>query len=134
MNKKAQSQIITVVLLILLVIAAVVIIWQVVNSTVSKGGEQIDATTNCLLVNVKISSLNSTTLQVTRGSDSETSAIGVIVLVNGARNDTYSTATLAKPFDGAKINFGTTLPTGTTIEVAPILNGQPCTTTDTRTI
>lgn len=48
MNKKAQSQIITTVLIILLVLAAIVIVWQVVNRTVSEGGEEISSQTECL--------------------------------------------------------------------------------------
>lgn len=48
MNKKAQSQIITTVLIILLVLAAIVIVWQVVQSTVTRGGEEIEAQSVCL--------------------------------------------------------------------------------------
>lgn len=54
MNKKAQGQIITTILIILLVLAAIVIVWQVVNRTVTEGGEEITAQAGCLGFTVAI--------------------------------------------------------------------------------
>ncbi len=47
-NKKAQGEVITTVLIILLVLAAIVIVWQVVNSTISKGAKQVESQTACI--------------------------------------------------------------------------------------
>jgi len=55
MNKKAQSQIITTVLIILLVLAAIVIVWQVVNSTITQGGEEISSQSDCLGLTIDLS-------------------------------------------------------------------------------
>ena len=52
--KKAQGEIITTVLIILLVLAAIVIVWQVVQSSVSRGGEQAKGQTSCIGMNYVI--------------------------------------------------------------------------------
>lgn len=53
-NKKAQGEVITTVLIILLVLAAIVIVWQVVQSTVKSGAEQIEKQTDCIGINLDI--------------------------------------------------------------------------------
>ena len=58
MNKKAQGQIITTVLIILLVLAAIVIVWQVVNSTVTRGGEEIESQSACLGLTIGLTASN----------------------------------------------------------------------------
>ncbi|VVB78901.1 Uncharacterised protein [uncultured archaeon] len=47
-SKKAQSEIITTVLIILLVLAAIVIVWQVVQGTIKKGGDQVTKQGSCI--------------------------------------------------------------------------------------
>ncbi len=61
MNKKAQGEIITTVLIILLVLAAIVIVWQVVNSTVQKGGKEVEEGTACMGINLVIAKAGNTT-------------------------------------------------------------------------
>tara|TARA_Y100000034_G_C6888197_1_gene408129 strand:- start:73 stop:501 length:429 start_codon:yes stop_codon:yes gene_type:complete len=65
MYKKAQSQIITTVLIILLVLAGIVIVWQVVNSTVQSGADQIEAQSGCLGFEMGITNVTATTDTVT---------------------------------------------------------------------
>lgn len=57
LRKKAQGEIITTVLIILLVLAAIVIVWQVVNSTVKAGGEQISKQTSCIGVSMEVTAV-----------------------------------------------------------------------------
>jgi flagellin-like protein len=52
--KKAQSEIITTVLIILLVLAAIVIVWQVVQGTVNKGAEQVEAQSSCIGLSISL--------------------------------------------------------------------------------
>lgn len=54
MNKKAQSELITTVLIILLVLAAIVIVWQVVQKTVTKGGEEVTSQSECLGLSIEL--------------------------------------------------------------------------------
>jgi hypothetical protein len=52
--KKAQSQIITTVLIILLVLAAIVIVWQVVNTTVTGGSDEVEAQAACIGLSIDL--------------------------------------------------------------------------------
>lgn len=56
-TKKAQSEIITTILIILLVLAAVVIVWQVIQSTVTKGAEEIESQSQCIGLRMEITNL-----------------------------------------------------------------------------
>jgi len=58
--KKAQSQIITTVIIILLVLAAVVIVWQVVNTTVKSGGEEVQTQSGCIGLMVEVTKADAT--------------------------------------------------------------------------
>ena len=57
-TKKAQSELITTVLIILLVLAAVVIVWQVVQSTVKKGGTAVTTQSECLGLNMDVTAVD----------------------------------------------------------------------------
>lgn len=84
MNRKAQAQIITTVLIILLVLAAIVIVWQVISSTVERGGEEVIEATSCLNVRMKITSVtDENTINVQRESGGPSTAVGYKVLVDG---------------------------------------------------
>jgi hypothetical protein len=84
-SKKAQGEIITTVLIILLVLAAIVIVWQVVNRTVTTGGQQVTAGANCMGLSIAITN-TSTGVTVKPNKDLE----GYRVYSNGAM---VSTAT-----------------------------------------
>jgi type II secretory pathway pseudopilin PulG len=91
-NKKAQGELITTVLIILLVIAAVVIVWQVVQSTVRGGADEVEAQGSCIGATLEISGYGTDSVTV-KNSGSKT-VDGVKIYVNGAMVNS-SNATLA---------------------------------------
>jgi len=98
MNKKAQAQIITTVLIILLVLAAVVIVWQVVNTTVTKGAKEVQTKSSCLGLTLDIESATTAetdNVQVRRGTGGP-ATVKVYVIPTGAEKvpDTVNTAEL----------------------------------------
>jgi len=91
MSKKAQSQIITTVLIILLVLAAIVIVWQVVNTTVRGGAEQIETQSACLGMNLVVVSAKNTSGEIVVRRDPgarNQEDVDYIVFINGASNAT----------------------------------------------
>jgi len=87
MNKKAQSQIITTVLIILLVLAAIVIVWQVVNTTVQGGSDEITSTSSCIGLSLEAVSAdaNGNLATITRKAGGPTGDLSnVVLLVDGA--------------------------------------------------
>jgi len=85
-SKRSQSQIITTVLIILLVLAAVVIVWQVVQSTVSRGAGEVNEQTACMGVNIEITNAPAGGPITARRNPGGPDQDGTIVFfVNGAR-------------------------------------------------
>lgn len=82
--KKAQGEIITTVLIILLVLAAIVIVWQVVNSTVKKGGDAVTAQSECLGLAIELTEDTDGTIIVKPNKD----IIGYRVYFNGVQQGT----------------------------------------------
>jgi|SRR3989344_8933332 len=94
--KKAQSAIITTILIILLVLAAIVIVWQVVNSTIKGGAEQIEKQSSCLGVSLEIEKKGYTTFSIKRaGGGLITPEPSIRVISNG----TSTTCTSWNPGD-----------------------------------
>ena len=81
MNKKAQGEIITTVLIILLVLAAIVIVWQVVNSTITKGGAQVTTQSECLGFTIALAKVSPTGATFISAIPSK--AASIIVYKNG---------------------------------------------------
>jgi len=136
MSKKAQSQIITTVLIILLVLAAIVIVWQVVNTTVRGGAEEVEAQAGCIGVNMVVVSADSATGDVVVRRDpgaTDVASVTPIIFVNGANNITGTTALAQLDSDtitvsglatgeevqvAAKLADGSVCPLGTVLEAA----------------
>ena len=141
MNKKAQSQIITTVLIILLVLAAIVIVWQVVNSTVQKGAEEIVTQSACMGINLEITNIDTTANTVTVRRSTGSSDIGEVTpttYVNGTDPVTGSglgplgTATMSHAPGGAIPHFG--IAPGDKIEVAfQLPDGTACGVSSSKT-
>ena len=88
MNKKAQAQIITTILIILLVLAAIVIIWQVISSTIEKGGKEIESQSGCIGVTMDVTKADAgeSVISVRRGQGSTSTVVsGYKVFINGAQ-------------------------------------------------
>ena len=128
MSKKAQSQIITTVLIILLVLAAIVIVWQVVNTTIRGGAEQVETQSACLGLNLVVESASAASDQVLVRRDPgapDQIDVDFIIFVSGANSNTVD----------ANLNeLGSNLSTATTdiattdyVQVAPKLaSGTLC--------
>ena len=134
MNKKAQGEIITTVLIILLVLAAIVIVWQVVNSTITKGSEQVQSQTGCIGINIettpKIDGLPNLVFVAKRSAQGGTfTASNLVVLVDGVRLATGytlvpTTNPLQNPLDTVTITLS--VPAIKSVEVAIIGDGTTC--------
>jgi|SRR3989338_7093742 len=125
--KKAQGEIITTVLIILLVLAAIVIVWQVVQSSVSRGGEQAKGQTSCIGMNYVILKANTTgAIQIRRNTGvPDVASFTARVFVNSA--DTGK-----KVLIGGELNTTTfyndvvTWNAGDKLQLAPIISGTQC--------
>jgi len=74
-NKKGLSTVVTTLIIILLVLVAIGIIWVVVRGVIDTGAQQIEASTDCPLVDLKVTGVSSTctaaggcTVDVVRGA------------------------------------------------------------------
>lgn len=136
-SKKAQSEIITTVLIILLVLAAVVIVWQVVQNTVTKGGEAVTAGASCIGIGLTIDSViaddseNNVTVRYSRGADSLGSMDSVRMIVTDSSgttlNSTDSTQ-VASSLEQKTISVTAAIVSGSTytVKLAPKLGGTQC--------
>jgi regulatory protein YycI of two-component signal transduction system YycFG len=142
-NKKAQSQIITTVLIILLVLAAIVIVWQVVNSTVAGGAQQVEDQSKCLGVNLEASQTSTTVFSVKRtatGGDFTTAE--PIVLQNSARlvkgagagKYTETITEFSKPLGSTIVTLGTAAKDEDELEFGILGDGVTCPSTVTITV
>ena len=122
MSKKAQSQIITTVLIILLVLAAIVIVWQVVNTTVRSGAEQVETQSACLGINLIIVNANTTDVIVRRdpGAPDQTN-VDALIYVNGQAADTNEVSDLDELESGI-VTLTTVITAGDEVQVAPKLS------------
>lgn len=120
-NKKGQAEVITTVLIILLVLAAIVIVWQVVNSTVSKAGSEVESQAECLGFSVtsgeikaggKISGYPNKDVQ------------SLTFYVNGESTSTSGPLIAGKSFTVS--NLVKPLVSGDVITAAGTINGQLC--------
>ena len=94
--KKAQAGIITVILIILLVLAAIVIVWQVVNTTIRGGAEQIEKQSGCLGVTLEVEKKGYTLFSIKRaGGGLITPEPSIRIISNG----TSTTCTSWNPTD-----------------------------------
>ncbi|MDD5193157.1 MAG: hypothetical protein PHF67_01080 [Candidatus Nanoarchaeia archaeon] len=127
-RKKAQGEIITTVLIILLILAAIVIVWQVVQSSVSRGGEQAKSQTSCIGLNYVILKVNSTgSIQIRRDTGAPDVAsftarvfvdsvdTGKTVLVGGELNTTTFEVAPSPVWNA-----------GSKLQLAPIVSGTQC--------
>jgi hypothetical protein len=136
MNKKAQGEVITTVLIILLVLAAIVIVWQVVNSTITKGSEQVESQTGCIGINIETSSkvggnLNRDFVAKRSAQGGTFTASSLAVLVDGVRKTVTTDYTLVPATNPLKSPLDTvtvTLNANATksVEVAIIGDGTTC--------
>ena len=117
MQKKSQAQIITTILIILLVLAAVVIVWQVVQSTIKEGAEEIEDRSKCIGLTVEITNIDTALDIVTIKPNKDID--GFRVYVNGALNEDPIA-------DGTAVTAFSTQTTGTI--TAGITTGQEITT------
>jgi len=114
MYKKAQSQIITTVLIILLVLAAVVIVWQVVNSTIKGGAEQIEKQSTCLGISMEVTATSATTATVKRVGGNTLNGTSIAYTAGGTTADYPGSEDFTEPMASESI----TVPENTEIEVA----------------
>ena len=136
MNKKAQGEVITTVLIILLVLAAIVIVWQVVNSTITKGSEQVQSQSGCIGINIETTPKVGGTAKefvAKRSAQGGTfTASSLAVLVDGVRKipitdyTLSSTTPLQSPLDTVTITFTATTTPTKSVEVAIIGDGTTC--------
>jgi hypothetical protein len=77
-SKRAQSQIITTVLIILLVLAAIVIVWQVVQTVVNRGAEDVEGGMDCIGLEMAITKVDARTDKVVARREPGTSNIETI--------------------------------------------------------
>jgi hypothetical protein len=152
-NKKAQGEVITTVLIILLVLAAIVIVWQVVNSTISKGAKQVESQTACIGFGFEPITASSsvtdgpldtfiikrttqggtfktTELRVLINGDKHTLTDGTYKLVN-ADGSPFTGSLLLSPLDTVKIvttlkNADDTEKEPTSIEISLVGDGATC--------
>lgn len=121
--KKAQSQIITTVLIILLVLAAIVIVWQVVNSTVRSGAEQLESQSACLGLNLvvvsAVDSNDTVTIRRDPGAGDQT-GVGAILFVNGVNQGNLGISLNELDSDSAT---STNFVSGNDIQIAGVLSG-----------
>ncbi|MFA5174291.1 MAG: archaellin/type IV pilin N-terminal domain-containing protein [Candidatus Pacearchaeota archaeon] len=85
-NKRAQSEIITTVLIILLVLAAIVIVWQVINSTVTEGGNQVTSGASCVGIGMEVAKgtvANTYIIKRTSAGEVFEGTVTETVLING---------------------------------------------------
>ena len=118
--KKAQAQIITTVLIILLVLAAIVIVWQVVNTTVTGGAEQVRTQGACLGATLEITNIAATSVTVRNtGAEDvdgvkiyvEGSLVGTSIATLGS-GETYTTNSLTID-DGDEVTASAVIGTAT---------------------
>lgn len=135
MNKKAQGEVITTVLIILLVLAAIVIVWQVVNSTITKGSEQVKAQTGCIGINIettpKVGDATNKSFVAKRSAQGGTfTASSLAVLVDGVRlaSTGYTILPATNPLQSPLDTVTITLTTAATksVEVAIIGDDTTC--------
>jgi hypothetical protein len=138
MYKKAQGEIITTVLIILLVLAAIVIVWQVVNSTVRSGGEQVQSQSSCLGVSMEITNaeVGNGWAIIRRGpGSSDTKVTGYKVFVKGSDANSTTSGQDIKPLDTVNVTFSTvTLASGDNVESAAVVGNNVCPSTGSYTV
>ena len=128
-QEKAQSQIITTVLIILLVIAATVIVWQIIQNTVTEGMEQVESSTQCANVKMKISKAQAGTNEITimrEAGDRSILATEYKILING--ESIGSKKINMEPLDTDTYELSeTNLSSGDQIKVAGFIGNTACT-------
>ena len=135
-NKKAQSQIITTVLIILLVLAAIVIVWQVVNSTIAGGAEEIEKQSACLGITMEASAVTGVGDQVTikRGAGGGVlTGTGVVYIINGDSATYPGTKSFGSPFESEVINITTANYGGDVVVALNLSDGTVCSISGTAT-
>ncbi len=130
-SKHSQSEVITTVLIILLVLAAVIIVWQVVQSTIKSGGQQITEQNKCIGIDFAVKNTSATDWVVTRTSSGGSfTTVSLIVVQNGNRvtptATEYSANLLNTPLGSGTFTIG---PGTVTLEVGYIGDGATCSST-----
>ena len=128
-SKKAQSEVITTVLIILLVLAAIVIVWQVVRGTISSGGEQITAQSNCISATLEITNANAGAANVTvrRGQGTNDVVVtGYKLFRNGAQVGADKTVTLGPLATDTFTGIAPVLVSGDKVSAAAIMSTTVC--------
>jgi hypothetical protein len=136
MNRKAQSQIITTVLIILLVLAAIVIVWQVVNSTIKGGAEQIDKQSTCLGISMEVTATSATTATVKRIGGNTLTGTTVVYTEGGTTTQFPDGDTNAglDDYNDPMASQSIAVPASTSIEVAlKLSDGTVCPISGTAT-
>lgn len=137
--KKAQGEIITTVLIILLVLAAIVIVWQVVNTTVSKGSQEAEGAASCIGLQVEVvgtptytDSSDTFSVKIQRGADSSTGIDSMKVFVIDsagtivANNDSVIVPASFNQVTAVILN-SSAIPKGSyTVKVAPKAGTRQC--------
>lgn len=125
-RKNAQGEIITVVLIILLILAAIIIVWQVVQTSVSRGGEQAKGQTSCIGLNYIIVKANATGDMIIRRDTGapDVSSFPARIFRNGV--DTGLTLSVEGELSSNLTKTGATWVAGDKIQIAPIVSGTQC--------
>ena len=125
-RKKAQGEIITTVLIILLILAAIVIVWQVVQSSVSRGGEQAKSQTSCIGLNYVVLKANSTgAVQIRRDTGApDVATFNARVFVDNI--DQSSNILIGGELNTTTFYIEKNWTAGSKLQLAPIVSGTQC--------
>ena len=133
-NKKAVSGVVTAVLLILLVIAAVGILWVVVQNFVKQGTGGVESSAGCLSTDLEIVSTDITTESVTVKRNGGSATIDEIrIFVDGSNEGTAGFGAGLETGESVVDTVSINLIGGETVEVAAVIGGSVCPTSDIKT-
>ncbi len=82
-SKRSQGEVITTVLIILLVLAAIVIVWQVVQSTVKSGAEQVEKQSSCIGISMDVTAVDYNTITIKRIGGRTLTGTNVVYIEGG---------------------------------------------------
>lgn len=138
-NKKGLSTVVTTLIIILLVLVAVGIIWIVVRNVIEQGADNIDISTKCLNVDVRVTnascsqSVGNCTADIYRKQGSE--EIGGVILIYHVNKTVQTTSQIKVPgdisllstkkFNDAASGLGITdLDQANSVDVVPYFNNE----------
>lgn len=134
-SKRGISDVITTVLIILLVLAAIVIVWQAVKGTLTKGTETLEEQTQCLGVDLAISTIDAATdkVSITRNTGGDAAKVEPIILVKGAKTTANCTLATIAQLESTVCTTTTNIAAGDEITVGGKIGETTCPTTVKKT-